>query len=497
MEWARTLHQVVLAAVIAATFGPTAHAAALAYIVGGSTSAGTLALLDTKTMALSDAGISIPANPRAVAVHPDGTFAYIVSLSAGLGDGEGQVTIVETATRAVKGTIPVGQQPLSAAISPDGTRLYVSNERDGTLSVIDTVSRNVIAVLPGGNGNSLVVSPSGERVYAATAAGLTVVHPFEGLVRKWILPRTLRGITISPDGTLLYATEILSASTSNLLTISTASESVVASVPIAASTDMVSVNSSGTQAYVAGSGVVTVVDTTRNVVIGTITVGMGSRALSLTPDGQNVLVLNSADSTVSVIETTTNVVSKTVAVPSGAFSYGSFIGPLLPPVNGRVVVEFYNASLDHYFITQEPQEIQDLDAKVHPGWKRTGQKFFAFVPGTTSGASPVCRFYGLPSAGLDSHFYSASPAECDEVSRKFAASWLLESREVMQIALPAAVTGACAIGTMPIYRLWNGRADSSHRYTASVVTKNEMLSQGYISEGYGPAGVAMCAPMSD
>lgn len=47
-----------------------------------------------------------------------------------------------------------------------------------------------------------------------------------------------------------------------------------------------------------------------------------------------------------------------------------------PPVTGpdeAAVVEYRNASLDHYFITAEPAEMAMLDAgAVVPGWQRTG-----------------------------------------------------------------------------------------------------------------------------
>lgn len=48
-------------------------------------------------------------------------------------------------------------------------------------------------------------------------------------------------------------------------------------------------------------------------------------------------------------------------------------------------------------------------------------------------------------------------------------------------------------GTVPVYRLWNQRDDSNHRYATSAAIKDEMLAAGYVSEGYGPDGVVMCA----
>ena len=159
------------------------------------------------------------------------------------------------------------------------------------------------------------------------------------------------------------------------------------------------------------------------------------------------------------------------------------------------VVEFYNAALDHYFITAVPKEISDLDSGVHKGWARTGKSFNAYGTGSTgrTGRRPVCREYGNPAAGLDSHFYSASPLECVDTLVKFGTSWLLEASEVFEIDLPDEVTGACPAGDVPIYRVWNNRADSNHRYTTSVADRDAMVAKGYIKEGYGPNSVTLCA----
>src|SRR5690349_7046098 len=75
------------------------------------------------------------------------------------------------------------------------------------------------------------------------------------------------------------------------------------------------------------------------------------------------------------------------------------------------ITEYYNSALDHYFITSDPGELQALDTGAVAGWIRTGATFGAFVANSNL-AAPVCRFYGLPTAGLDSHFYSASSQEC-------------------------------------------------------------------------------------
>ncbi|HTL77559.1 MAG TPA: hypothetical protein VL654_14685 [Casimicrobiaceae bacterium] len=162
-------------------------------------------------------------------------------------------------------------------------------------------------------------------------------------------------------------------------------------------------------------------------------------------------------------------------------------------------IEYYNAALDHYFVTSFANEIAKLDAGNFVGWQRTGQHFTVFDPATPiAGASPVCRFYGLPSAGLDSHFYSASPAECADVLQRFAGAWMEETDNAFGIYLPDMLTGECPQGSVPVYRAWNGRADSNHRFTTDPATLQAMVAKGYIAEGYGPASmpVAMCSPSS-
>jgi Cytochrome C oxidase, cbb3-type, subunit III/Repeat of unknown function (DUF5648) len=169
----------------------------------------------------------------------------------------------------------------------------------------------------------------------------------------------------------------------------------------------------------------------------------------------------------------------------------AYLGTFLGAAATVNVVEFYQPLRDHYFMSASAAEIADLDTGVHPGWVRTGLSFKGY-PTPTAGASPVCRFYVPPAEG-DSHFYSASPAECAEVQAKFPA-FSYESPNVFYIGLPDIISGACVAGTIPVYRVWDNRADTNHRYTTSTAIRQQMLAMGWLAEGYGPNQVIMCAP---
>lgn len=169
--------------------------------------------------------------------------------------------------------------------------------------------------------------------------------------------------------------------------------------------------------------------------------------------------------------------------------------PLVP------VVEYFNYRLLHAFMTSDADEMRALDAGVASGWHRTGEAFLAFAPtavGTVPDAVPVCRYYGRPEAGLDSHFFSASSSECADVAQRFGDRWLLETPAAFALFLPDTATGACPHASMPIFRGFNNLPDANHRYATSAdaaVHPPAYLSGSppWTLEGYGP-GVVMCAP---
>lgn len=154
------------------------------------------------------------------------------------------------------------------------------------------------------------------------------------------------------------------------------------------------------------------------------------------------------------------------------------------------VVEYYNAELDHYFITWIAAEIANLDAGITPSrWTRTGRVFKAFA-NPQAGTSQVCRFYIPPSDG-NSHFFGRGVAEC-RATQSAQPEFVLEDPEYMHVLLPAA--GNCPASSQPVYRMFNNRADANHRYTIDRGVRDEMVGKGWIAEGDGPDHVVMCIP---
>src|SRR5208283_3426497 len=88
------------------------------------------------------ASIALGIQPFDAAITPDGTHVYIVNANSN------NVSVINTASNTVVATIPVGNSPQSIAITPDGTLAYVANTFDSTLSIIQTSTNTVTATIP-------------------------------------------------------------------------------------------------------------------------------------------------------------------------------------------------------------------------------------------------------------------------------------------------------------------------------------------------------------
>ena len=152
-------------------------------------------------------------------------------------------------------------------------------------------------------------------------------------------------------------------------------------------------------------------------------------------------------------------------------------------------LEFFNTSLGHYFMAAGPDEIASIRAgNAGPNWIETGQSFKVFnAQPVDTRITPVCRFYGVPAGGPNSHFFTASPSECDIV--KGSRGWYYEG--IGFYILPVASDGQCPAGYLSVNRAYNNDAvhnNSNHRFTTSDSTIREMGDNGWAVEG-----TVMCA----
>ena len=166
-------------------------------------------------------------------------------------------------------------------------------------------------------------------------------------------------------------------------------------------------------------------------------------------------------------------------------------------------VEFYNTTTGHYFLTANASEALGIDdGAAGPGWERTGRSFqvWSMKSAAPADAQPVCRFY---SSGANSHFYTASAGECQQLKMLEATErnatgtvkgWGYEGT-AFYVQTPTD-SGQCPAGTTQIMRIYNNGfatgAGSNHRFVddAGALTERYPFNPNGSARGVA----ALCSP---
>jgi uncharacterized delta-60 repeat protein len=215
-----------------------------------------------------------------------------------------------------------------------------------------------------------------------------------------------------------------------------------------------------------------------------------ARQLAIQPDGRIV----AAGATVDDVRHPAMAVTRLLGVAEAV------------PGAGRVI-EYVNTGNfpaepgGHFFYTLDGSaESRLVDSGTAGAFQRTGQSWNA------GGTSAVARFYGSMQPGPNSHFYTVSPVESDDLlamqvvpAPATAQQWNHEG--LAFAATPAVVnddaTRSCPLGRIAVYRAYNNAWgngvrnpwDSNHRYSTDPATIEAMVR----SYGWSDDGIAWCA----
>jgi gliding motility-associated-like protein len=232
---------------------------------------------------------------------------------------DGTVSVINTVTNQVVTTIKVGNQPTGVSVAPDNETVYVADDADNAVAVINTTTNTVVKTITVGlNPPSLMVTPDGKALWVlnANSSSVSVVNTATNAIVKTIpLAAIPVNIAISKDGGKAYITDFAS----NVEVISVASGAAIATIPVGQEPLLLAVSPNGQRVYVANyqSGDVSVINTATNTVLETITVGSGAEGVVVSADGSTVYITNRNSNTLSVISTVTNTVTQTIPVDQG------------------------------------------------------------------------------------------------------------------------------------------------------------------------------------
>jgi YVTN family beta-propeller protein len=274
-----------------------------AYVADGGF--GTVSVIDIETNAVI-ATISLPAGtqPGQLAVSPDGTRVYVSTGNA--------LAVIDTATNSVVvPSIPVGLGTRSVAISPDGRFAYVAVQFEGRVTIVDTTTNAVVATVnTGGQPTGLKMTPDGSRVYVANSLSgtVSVIDAItETIIATIPVEYNPQDLEMSPDGTRVYVSNFSAASVS---VIDTGSNMVVATISVGFVPSGMDTTPTGGRLYVVDNGSVAVIDTATNTLSGRVTLPPfhTSRDVAIAPDGTRGYVTINTPPRVLVFETASNTV---------------------------------------------------------------------------------------------------------------------------------------------------------------------------------------------
>jgi YVTN family beta-propeller protein len=157
-----------------------------------------------------DGGGSVPilASPRSptsgpIQVAPDDNAVWVVSPSS---KSLTKISVINDVNQKVSDT-PVGLQPSNIVVSSDGKQVFVANNGDDTVSVVDATKSPPVVIKTIAVGTEpwgMAITPNGKKLYVANArsnnvsvidlASLTVIKTVDGVGLE------PRGVTITDNG---------------------------------------------------------------------------------------------------------------------------------------------------------------------------------------------------------------------------------------------------------------------------------------------------------
>lgn len=241
---------------------------------------------------------------------------------------------------------------------PKGYRIYVTNERSGDLSVIDSETHTVVATVPlGKRPRGIHASPDGKLIYVAlsgspiagpgvdedslppadkSADGIGVYDVAQGRIVKMLKSGSdPEEFDISQDGKLLY---VSNEDTAGVSILDLTTEKLVASLPTGEEPEGVKMSPNGkfVMATSEDAGMIYKIDTAAAKVVSTLKVGRRPRTIAWMPDNVRVFVNAENDGTVAYIDTEKNEVLETIQL--GEAGVVKPMGVLLSPDSKKLYV---------------------------------------------------------------------------------------------------------------------------------------------------------------
>jgi len=223
------------------------------------------------------------------------------------------VSLLDSQTGAVLGTLPTGRGPHEVALSPNGRWALVSNygsdrKPDWTLTLIDVDNGRVartIDLAPHTRPHGVVWHPDGRRALVTTEGSdsLLIVDVASGEILMEMATQGSRShmVALTPDGRRAFVANMKSGSVTGF---DLEREQRIGVVVTAPGAEGIAVHPDGKQVWVANrdAGTLTVLSVDDLSVITTMWAERSPIRIAFTPDGNKAVVTNAVSGSVSVFD---------------------------------------------------------------------------------------------------------------------------------------------------------------------------------------------------
>src|SRR4051812_36516545 len=288
-----------------------------------------------------EATFPVGKRPRGIHLSPDGRTLYVAtSGSPRLGPGADAerardtkadksadgIAVVDLASRRVVRRISVGSDPEEFAISPDGTRLIVSNEDEAQASCWDLATGKKLFATPvSPEPEGVAIHPNGREIYITCEerGDIFVLNAERGTpIAQFHLRGRPRSVSFARNGERAF---IPAEGEAEVSVVDTAAHRVITAIKIEGADvrPMGSVASrNGREVFIStGRGnLVAVIDSETNTVVARIPVGQRPWGIALNPGGTTLYSANGLSGDVSVIDVATR--KETARIKAGAGPWG-------------------------------------------------------------------------------------------------------------------------------------------------------------------------------
>jgi YVTN family beta-propeller protein len=281
----------------------------------------------------------IPPNP------PNPNFAHVAVVISGNGTSHpGASTSIDVSGDTAVSRSIVGLMPVQAAIVESGTRVYVPNSGDDTVSTFSPSAATPVTTitLPAGSTPTFAATTESATVYVANSGNDTVsaISILSNVVEPPVsgIPVGVNPVALAetPNQQTLYvANQGKGGAGGSVTSIDAVDRSLNPPIANATWISPVSVvaRSDSNRAYVLdqGSGLVSAIDTFSNTVVNSVSVGVGANFMLYDPTRNRVYVANPAANTVTYLDVSSDALSTFVihvkspvsvaALPDGSRAY--------------------------------------------------------------------------------------------------------------------------------------------------------------------------------